>query len=133
MATETVDVRAEIGKREHSPVSDVAQWASALGGPVVFLLNLEVSYVMLDWACATGQDWTVHLAHVVALALAIAACLLGVALWRRVGNEWPDGGGTSTSRSRFMAAIGALGGALFALAIVAQWITVVVLGTCPRA
>jgi hypothetical protein len=132
-ARETVDIRPEIGPREHPPVSDFALWISALGGPVAFLVNLQASYTMVDWACNTGHDWAVHVAHVIALMLAVAAALLGLALWRRVGREWPDSGGSSASRSRLLAAIGALGGALFAVSIVAQWIPVMVLGTCLRA
>jgi hypothetical protein len=88
---------------------------------------------MVDWACNTGHDWALHLAHLVALALAAAASLLGFGLWRRVGQEWPDSGGGSASRSRLLAAVGALGGALFAVSVFAQWITVMVLGTCLRA
>ena len=128
----TVDVRPEAPPREHPPVSDLALWTSVLSGPLVFLLNLEVSYVMVDWACDTGSEWALHLVHLVSLAAVVAGTLLGAALWRRVGRSWPDPGGTSDSRSRLLAALGTLGGVTFAVSIVAQWITVMVLGACPR-
>src|SRR5512138_1893020 len=103
---EMVEVRPEVGPREQAPVSDLALWAAALGGPIAFLVNLQVSYTMVDWACNTGHDWALHLAHLVALALAAAASLLGFVLWRRVGRDWPDSGAGSASRSRLLAAVG---------------------------
>jgi hypothetical protein len=128
----TVDVRPEAPPREHPPVSDLALWVSVLGGPFAYLLSLQVNYTMVDWACNTGHDAGLHLAHLVALALAVGAGLLGLALWRRIGGSLDSGGG-SVSRSRFLAALGVLGSTLFALTIVAQWITVMVLGSCLRA
>lgn len=128
----TVDVRPEAPPREHPPVSDLALWTSTLSGPLVFLLNLEVSYVMVDWACNSGNEWALHLVHLVSLAAVVAGTLLGAALWRRVGRSWPDSDGSSDSRSRLLAALGTLGGVAFAVSIVAQWITVMVLGACPR-
>jgi hypothetical protein len=130
---ETVDIRSETGPRERPPVSDLALWTSMLGGPFLFLLNLEVCYVMLDWACYTGNDWAVHLVNFVAFVLAAGTAVLGFSLWARVGRAWPDSGGGSDSRSRLMAAVGVMMGVLSALSVLAQWITVMVLGTCLRA
>jgi hypothetical protein len=127
----TVDVRPEAPPREHPPVSDLALWTSVLGGPIAFLVNLQVNYTMVDWACNTGHDVGLHLAHLVALALAVGAGWLGLTLWRRIGGA-PDSGGGSESRSRLLAVLGVSGGALFALSILAQWITVMVLGSCLR-
>jgi hypothetical protein len=128
----TRDVRPEALPREHPPVSDVAQWTAFLGAPLAFLLNLEVSYTMVDWTCTSGNDWALHIVHAAALAMAVAAGMLGRALWMRTGSDWPDPGAGSVSRSRFLAALGALGGLLFSLVILAQWITVIILGPCPR-
>jgi hypothetical protein len=128
----TLDVRPEAAPREHPPVSDLALWTSVLAGPVVFLVNMEVNYVMTDWACESGTTWALHVAHLIALVIVVAAGLLGLSLWRRVGPEWPDPGGGSASRSRLLAALGTLGCALFAVSIVAEWIGVVILGSCLR-
>ena len=130
---ETVDIRPEAPSPEHPPVSDLALWTSVLSGPVVFLLNLQISYVMVDWACNTGNDWAVHVVHFVSLIAAMAGGMLGLILWRRSGSGWPDPGGGSGSRSRLLAVLGTLGGVAFAISILAQWITVMVLGTCLRA
>jgi hypothetical protein len=129
----TVDLRPEAAPRENPPVSDVALWTSVLTGPIVFLLNLQVNYTMVDWACNTGNDWSLHVAHAVALLISAASALLGRALWTRIGVGWPDTRAGSESRSRLLAVLGMIGGAGFAVSILAQWITVMVLGTCPRA
>ena len=132
MSDATVDIRPESAPRERPPVSDTALWTSVLGSPLVFLLNLEVSYVMVDWACTNGHAWALHIVHLCSLVLAAGAALLGLSLWRQLDGAWPDAGGGSASQSRFLAAVGTLGGALFAISIVAQWIPVMVLGPCPR-
>jgi hypothetical protein len=128
----TAEVRPEAGPHEHPPVSDTALWTCVLIGPVVFLLNLQVNYTMVDWACNTGHAWVLHVAHVAALLVVGGGTLLGIVLWKRSGGGWPDSGGGSASRSRLLAALGTLGCLLFAVSIVAQWIPVMVLGPCPR-
>jgi hypothetical protein len=129
----TIDLRPEAAPREHPPVSDVALWTSVLTGPIVFLVNLQVNYTMVDWACNTSNSWSLHVAHAVALLISVASALLGRALWTRVGAGWPDTMAGSESRSRLLAVLGMVGGAGFAVSILAQWITVMVLGACPRA
>lgn len=129
----TADIRPEAPPRERPPVSDFALWTSVLGPPFFFLLNLEVTYAIVTWACASGNAWALHASHLVTLLAALAAGLLGRALWSRLGGGWPDTRAGSEARSRFMAALGALGGVLFALVILAQWVTVMVLGPCLRA
>lgn len=133
MAEVSVDVRKEAAPREHPPVSDLALWTSVLGGPFVFLLNLEVNYVMVDWACNSGNDWALHVVHFVSFVLAAACALLGLTLLRRVRRDGPDSAGGSDARSRLLATLGVLSGALFAASVFAQWIGVMVLGTCLRA
>jgi len=129
----TLETRPEAPPREHPPVSDLALWTSVLTGPVVFLVNMEVNYIMTDWTCESGTTWVLHLAHAIALVIVIAGGLLGLSLWRRVGRQWPDPGGDSVSRSRMLAAVGTLGCALFAVCVLAEWIGVMVLGSCLRA
>lgn len=128
----THDVRAEAPPRENPPVSDVAQWVSVLGGPIATLLNLQVNYTMVQWACTSGNAWTLHVVHLITLLMAIGAAALGRSLWTRTGGEWPDAGGGSASRSRFLAAFGALSSVFFALVIIAMWVAVMVIGPCPR-
>ena len=128
----TVDVRPEPGPREHPPVSDTALWTSVVIGPVMFLLNLQVNYAMVDWACNTGHGWALHVVHLVSLLVIAGGMLLAVVLWRRTGSGWPDANAGSVSRSRLLAVMGALGCLLFAVSLVAHWIPVIILGPCSR-
>ena len=132
MTEASVDIRTEAGPREHPPVSDLALWTSVLGGPFLFLLNLEVNYVMVDWACNTGNDWALHVAHFVSLVLSAACALLGLMLLRRVQRTGAETDRAAVARSRLLATLGILSGSLFAVSVVAQWIGVMVLGTCLR-
>lgn len=133
MSTETVEIRPEADPREQAPVSDVALWAAVLLGPVSFLANLQITYVMVDWACASGTTWALHLSHAIAVAVAVVGVLVSRSFWQRAGGTWPDGAGGSAARTRLISVIGTLGGALFALSIGAQWLTVAILGACLRA
>jgi hypothetical protein len=130
--TTTTDVRPESGPHEHPPVSDAALWTVVLLGPVVFLLNLQVNYSMVDWTCNTGHGWALHVVHMVSLVVMVMGTLLGIALWRRTGGGWPDPGAGSVSRSRLLAVVGTLGCLLFIISLIAHWIPVMVLGPCPR-
>jgi hypothetical protein len=129
----TVDLRPEAGPREHPPVSDLALWTAVLTGPIAFLVNLQVNYMLVDWSCGTGNDWALHVTHAVALVVTLAAAWLGRTLWTQLGGTQPDSAGGSAARSRLLAVLGTLGSVLFAVSVVAQWITVMVLGACPRA
>ena len=132
MSAETVEMRPESAPREQAPVSDVALWTAVLLGPVIFLINLQVSYVMVDWACARGTEWALHIVHAVSVAIAMGSALVSRSFWRRAGGSWPDTDGGSAARTRLLGAVGTLGGALFALSIGAQWLTVMILGVCER-
>ena len=132
MAEASFDIRTEAAPREHPPVSDLALWTSVLGGPFLFLLNLEVNYVMVDWACNTGNDWALHVVHFVSFVLSAACALLGVMLLRRVRRSGPDTDRASDARSRLLATLGISSGTLFAVSVFAQWIGLMVLGTCLR-
>jgi hypothetical protein len=84
MAEASVNIRVEAPPREHPPVSDLALWMSVLGGPFVFLLNLEVNYVMVDWACNTGTAGRCMSCISCRSCSPLRCALLGVALLRRV-------------------------------------------------
>jgi hypothetical protein len=132
MTTETVDIRPEAPPREQPPVSDTALWTAVLVGPFVFLLNLQVNYVMLDWACPTGNEWALHIMHAVSIAIAAGGAVVSRSFWQRAGGSWPDSAGGSAARTRLLGAVGVLSGALFALSIAAQWLTLMIQGTCLR-
>jgi hypothetical protein len=107
-------------------------WAGVLAGPLAMLLQLQVNYALVLWACGSGREWPLHLTALLALVVTVAGGLLSWRNWRQSGAEWEDEGAGVIPRSRFMAAVGILAGVLFALVIIAQWIPIFVYGPCER-
>ena len=107
-----------------------ALWAGFLLAPIAFLLNLELAYALVPTACSSQNRLLVHGVHLVCLLIALTGGFFALRQWRSFGETWPGDEGGRVSRSRFMAGIGLLLSALFALVIVAQWIPSLVLSPC---
>ena len=122
----TVDTRTEIPDAR----SIRALWIGILVAPVAFLLNLEVGYALVPTACSSGNELLTHLVHLAALALAVFGGVTAWRCWKGTGEIWPGGDGGPVARSRFMAGLGWLTSALYALVILAQWIPSFVLDPC---
>ena len=126
-------VRPAAGPREHPPASNLAQWVGFLGGPVVYLLNHQVLYVLVPIACLHAERrWLLHLSSAVALLLALGAAALARRNWTLAGGEVPGTEGGSVSRTRFMGALGVVLSLAFAVFIVAQWMPVAMLAACEK-
>jgi len=113
----TIDTRAVTGDGTRIG----ALWAANLLGPVALLVALEVGYVLVQRACATGQVLPLHLSFFGCLVAALGGAALGWREWRRWGavHAGPDGG--PEGRSRFLGLLGLLIGAFAGLVILAQW------------
>ena len=111
-------------------VKPAALWFGLFAGPAAFLLNLQISYMLAPASCRLGNTIALHATNVVCLALAVAGGLVAWRHWRRSGGSWSGEEGGVLSRIRFMAALGAMTSALFALVIFAQWIPAFVLNPC---
>jgi hypothetical protein len=107
-----------------------ALWFGLFAGPAAFLLNLQISYMLAPASCRLGSTIALHATNIVCLALAVAGGLVAWRHWRRSGGSWSAEEGAVLSRIRFMAAVGAMTSALFALVIFAQWIPTFVLSAC---
>jgi hypothetical protein len=123
-------VRSE-GKRESSAGAGLAAlWFGLFAGPAAFLLNLQIGYMLAPESCRAGNTVGLHVTHVVCLALAVAGGLIAWRSWRRSGREWPGEEGGVISRNRFMAALGVMTSAMFALVVFAQWLPTFFLSPC---
>ena len=105
-------------------------WFAVLAGPLAWMLGLNAQYSLVRLACAKGNMLYLHAVTVLTLALALAGVWMALREWRRTGRHWPDEHGGTMSRSRFMAVVGLMAGALFSLTIVAQWLANVFLNPC---
>ncbi|HEV2706190.1 MAG TPA: hypothetical protein VGV59_09715 [Pyrinomonadaceae bacterium] len=109
-----------------------ALWAGLVVAPLTTLVQQTTSYALVHQACRTGQEWSLHVASVVALLLVCGCALLSWRSWRRAGAGAETEGAGVLPRSRFMAVVGLLISALSALVVIAQWIAVFVYAPCQR-
>lgn len=111
-------------------------WFGALGGAIAWAVHLVVLYPLVDVACATGSVLLLHAVTALTLAVALAAALSCRRFGRvsRGGSGEPAGDGDARprqrSRTEFMARAGLWLDVLFAVAIVAEWIPVLLLDPC---
>ena len=119
--------------RERPPASNRLQWTGFLAGPVAFLLNHQMMYVLVPRACvhADQRVW-LHLSSLVAFLVALGGAAAARRSRRLAGEEWPDTEGGSVARTRFMAAFGLTMSLAFAVFIIAQWMPVVMLTACEK-
>ena len=97
----------------------IAQWASIVGAPLVFLANLSLAYAFVPLACATQRSTLLHLSHGIALVLVLAATLLA---WLALRSPTPKGAPReAAARMTFLSEIGIWISALSALAVALQW------------
>jgi hypothetical protein len=94
-------------------------WMGLLEGPFAWIVNLQISYLLVPWACSTGCQFILHLVPPVSLLLAGSGGLSAWHNWRQTGGGWSDDSGGVISQSRFMEALGLLMSSLFSLIILA--------------
>jgi hypothetical protein len=87
-----------------------------------------------DWHAArqVGALAPLHMASVLGLLLTLGCGLLALHEWRRSGGGWPDHGGGSAGRSRFMGVLAMLMAGCSALVIFAQWIPDWIVSPCQQ-
>jgi hypothetical protein len=130
----------DAGKKKHGKVDPkrrgdwhaTRQVAALIGGPAAVLLSQQAKYLLVTPACASGELAPLHLAAVLGLTLTLACALLALQEWRRAGGGWPDHGGGSAGRSRFMGVLALLMAGCSALVIFAQWIPDWIVSPCQQ-
>jgi hypothetical protein len=107
----------------------VSLWGGVLLPPAAFLLNLQVAYAVVAVTCARAAPW-VHVTSALLFVLALVGGAIAYSQWRRSGGGPPGDGGNVLDRSRFLAAVGGMGSALFSLIILMQWVALLLLPPC---
>jgi hypothetical protein len=107
---------------------DVLLWVAVLLPPVSWLSALEASYMLVHQSCELRSKLLLIGIDV----LALAACLLGALIARRVWPEVHDAPeqALEPSRARFMASAGQGLGLFFALVVIAMAIPQLTLRVC---
>src|SRR4051812_15649585 len=101
-----------------SPAGIGVLWAGILAGPITWALDLTVSYALVKWTCGHRSMLVLHLITLAAL-LTIAAG--AVSSWRAftcLDDGTTGDGPRPMDRGRFMALLGLLMCAAFALAVI---------------
>jgi len=112
------------------PTDHGRQWAVNLVPPLAVLLDLQVTYSLVDHACRTGDTLTGHLVHAGFLLLTLFMGTLAWRSWSAAGGIAATAGGDLAARSRFMALVGLMISGLSALTVVAQWLPTFFLHPC---
>jgi hypothetical protein len=112
--------------------TDFALWFALLAGPVAWLLNFHVGYVMAPRICAARVS---RIALHAFSGIFLALCITGfVVAWRAMGQagkgdlELED----RSFRSRFMGLLSMMSCALFALIIIGQIVASIMIDPCPE-
>jgi hypothetical protein len=107
-------------------------WFGILAGPVAFLLNLQLSYMLVQPVCVAAHRLVLHLVPVGALLLTTSGGVSAWRNWRRTAQAESSKAGGVLPRSRFMAGVGLLTSGLFIVVIMAQWLPNFILAPCQR-
>jgi hypothetical protein len=108
----------------------MAQWASIVLSPLVFLANLSLMYALVPLACRTQSSTSLHVANGVTLALTLLAWLLARRALRSAsmgrGSQQKD----DVDWTRFLSRVGVWVSAIVAGAVVLQWSAQWILAPC---
>ena len=105
-------------------------WTGVIGGPLIWLIYLQINYALVPWACHSGHKTVLLL---IGLATLIGTAATGVVAWRAWhlagANDQTEEGGP-IGRSRFMALTGLGLAALTTLLVAASFIPIIVYQAC---
>jgi hypothetical protein len=124
-----------LGAETHLTVADrrwlspLSLWTGILAGPVAWAIDLEASYALVRWTCATRRVEVLHAISLLALLITaggIAISWIALQHTRQLSAKGDD----EIVRARFMAILGLSTGVLFVAAIIAGAIPRWVLDAC---
>jgi hypothetical protein len=109
----------------------LALWFGFLGPPLVWYLRLNLSYILVPYACAVGSAAVLNLVTVAALAA--AAGVTAASQWRAMGGQGDTEVEGREARIRFMAILGVLSSATFLAVIAAEGLAILMMDPCQSA
>ena len=101
--------------------NEIRLWATILGAPTIFLIELQVSYSLMELVCTTGHVWPLYASTLIALALIAAG---GWTSWHELRAS------TQQHRLRFLAASATALAATSALGVLAMLVPKLFLIPC---
>ena len=116
---------------EHDPgPAPRAQWVGFFLAPAVFFAHLQLTYVLVPWACVRNGEVWIHLVGALSVVLAIAGAYVAWRTWQRAGREDPGEAGGAMPRTRLLGVLGVGQSPMFALLLLGQWATAFFFSPC---
>jgi hypothetical protein len=125
-----MDTTRDIQERLSTGPGIFALWYGVLAGPIAFMAQMQLKFMLVPWCCSIGSQWWLHLVTLVALVFPISSGLIAWRMWAAAGMNTDTKEGGEFGRTRAMGLAGVLVSAMFSLAMIAQDIPVFVLGAC---
>lgn len=105
-------------------------WPVFLGSPVIWLLNFQVIYTLVPYACLWKTTWPLQVTALVSLLLVLANAAWGAGHLRVLARDPNAESDPQVKRARFMARTGVWLSLLFALLIALQGVAMFFLDPC---
>jgi hypothetical protein len=107
-------------------------WVGLLLPPAAWAIQLQTVYLTSQYGCKYMDFLPNHLVSIFALLLAVIGGVVAWRNWIETGKKWKSEEASPIDRSRFMAILGMLTGALFTLLIFAQWLPTILAVPCDK-
>jgi hypothetical protein len=117
-----------LGSREER--APAMQWIGLFLAPAVFFAHLQITYVLVPWACVRHGEIWIHVAGVLSVLLAGAGTWAAWRVHARAANDQANDGAGAVPRTRFLGVTGLCISATFVLLLVAQWVAAFFLSPC---
>ena len=106
-------------------------YAGLLGSPILWVVQFQLSYMLVPWVCTHRNVWLIPLVHAVFFIASVALGVLSWREWRRVGTSTPESQEEEqTARTRFLGAMGVMSASLFSLLILSHAVPSFFLDPC---
>ena len=117
----------------HERRTNTSLFISMLGAPIAWLIYLLTGYLLVQYACGSGNHLALHLASGFFVACTSAVGLLSWREWSKEERRWPaDTDEGIAARRRTMSVVGLLQSALFTLLVIVSWIAMFILHPCAQ-
>jgi hypothetical protein len=118
-----------MAKKQPGKKGNCELWIALLLGPTAWLIQLEMNYALVPWACASGQKYIFSLISLLCLMLTTAAGFISF-MSLGVKNSSKASTIVAAHPTFFLARLGVLINSVFFLAIIAQAIPSLLLNPC---
>jgi hypothetical protein len=116
--------------RDEPQPAPVSQWVGVFLAPAAFAAHLQISYVLVRWACLRSADVWVHVVDLSAIALAALSTIVAWRVWTRAGRAHPGEMGGALPRTRLLGVLGVGFGGMITLVLIGQWVASFFISTC---